>query len=60
MIIIIIIINSVYLYYYYFCHQCYLEEKEKAMGWEGGFTNKTVVQVHMHVIFVLTFFYFCF
>ena len=40
---IITISNSVYYYYYYnFCHKCYLEEKEKATGWEGGFTNKTV------------------
>ena len=37
---IIIIINSVY--YYYLNHKCYLEEKEKATGWEGVFTNKTV------------------
>ena len=41
-IIIIIIIIVVVVILYYFYYKCYLEEKEKAMGWEGGFTNKTV------------------
>ena len=37
---IIVIINSVFSFYFY--RKCYLEEKETATGWEGGFTNKTV------------------
>ena len=41
-IIIIIIVVVVVVILYYFYYKCYLEEKEKAMGWEGGFTNKTV------------------
>ena len=75
---IIITINYVYYYYYYcyyyyyFYHKCYLEEKEKATGWEGGFLfvclffvvfvfyllTKQCVHVYIHVIFLLTFFYF--
>ena len=41
-IIIIIFVVVVVVILYYFYYKCYLEEKEKAMGWEGGFTNKTV------------------
>ena len=41
-IIIIIVVVVVVVILYYFYDKCYLEEKEKAMGWEGGFTNKTV------------------
>ena len=38
--------NSCYYYYYYFYHKCYLE-KEKATGWEGGFTNSVYMFIYM-------------
>ena len=53
-------LNSVY-YYYYFYHKGYLEEKEKAMGWEGSFfTNKTV-WIYLCACYLCTnFFFVCF
>ena len=53
---IIVIINSVFSFYFY--RKCYLEEKETATGWEGGFTNKTVWTC-IYASYLCTNFFFC-